>query len=57
MHISIFIYTGTCMYIGDGISGLSISSMRKTELETTDSGKSHESKNEQPHYTEINVVQ
>ena len=57
MHISIFIHIGICMYICDGISGLSISSMRKTELETTDSGKSHESKNEQLHYTEINVVQ
>lgn len=45
------------MYICDGISGLSISSMRKTELETTDLGKSHESKNEQLQYTEINVIQ
>ena len=45
------------MHIRDGVSGLSISSMRKPELETTDLGKSHESKNEQLQYTEINVTQ
>lgn len=38
-----------------GISGLSISSMRKTELETTDLKVM--SLNEQLQYTEINVIQ
>lgn len=39
------------MYICDGISGLSISSMRQIEQETTDLGKSHDSKNGQLQYS------